>query len=326
MDFVPDAFVEALCAHLDWWDLETLQSINSSWTSNAGFYYSKRRKISVTLWANDEGTQVEIWTLLDDERVPFIIDPRYDQIEQISLSPFEEDSPPIYKASFKHFTNKVLPVLSSLAVHCKFDIFRSPNQNLTDILFDGLYSCVQLKAIYTANYGEKCTKFIEHQIGLGHVEQLYLDGDGWPGRMRTSIRSFLKSPVLVRLHLIYSNLTLDFDMVTGFIGRFLDGDRPDAISLDGPISFPLKDLRSFRPESLADCWLSDPFGKNITWARPPGRLFVSVEVNSPGYMSVSYREVIDAPRRSVMEVVYSWLYFVRDVIVFHLSQFNSIAE
>uniref|UniRef100_A0A1I7ZFE0 F-box domain-containing protein n=1 Tax=Steinernema glaseri TaxID=37863 RepID=A0A1I7ZFE0_9BILA len=297
MDSVPDVFVEALCAHLTWRDLETLESTSSSWTTKADIHFSKRRELTVVLHANDEGIQVT--TLLYEEGVPFIIDPRYDQIERIYLLPFEDDSPPGKMVSPKHFTNKILPVLSSLVVHCQLDIFESLNQNVTDSVFNAFYSCVQLKKISTANYGKKCTEFIEHQIGLGHLTGLRLKGDGWPAQIISSIRSFLNSPILSKLDLRYSNLTLDFDMVTGFVGRFLDGDRPKRTCLCGPISFPLEDLRSFRPESIEDCSSSNGVNKNVAWALRTDPVFISMEIkdlypftkNSPTYISVCYATI-----------------------------------
>uniref|UniRef100_A0A1I7YUH5 F-box domain-containing protein n=1 Tax=Steinernema glaseri TaxID=37863 RepID=A0A1I7YUH5_9BILA len=259
MDFLPLVFLNAVCDLLDKENLGNLKKIRSRWSSNATVHHSKRRNVAVYLEANRDGTQILI-KIKDDVRgsVPFDVDPKYDRIRHIHVLCYQEHLTRERGAwrSMESFKKKALPMLKALMVQCdlsfehSFEFFSLfIHRNLADSIFEGLYDSEQLKMISTENYGGRCVGFIQHQIDLGQVEKLYLDGEeDWPETLKTSLNSFLKSPRFEKL-VFGSNLTLDFDMARCFVDRFIRGELIGA-HFSGTASFPLSRLKDFYSRSV----------------------------------------------------------------------------
>uniref|UniRef100_A0A1I7ZEX1 F-box domain-containing protein n=1 Tax=Steinernema glaseri TaxID=37863 RepID=A0A1I7ZEX1_9BILA len=224
MNAVPDVFKDATCRTLAEEDLKTLKQMSSIWSKTAATHLHNQRNLDVYINADTEGTAVRFGIQRSNGLYEFEYLPN--------------------NLCLKFFRRKVLPVLRSLALHCELDVFGSPSQYLTDSIFSGLFSCVQLEKISTANYGGKCPEFIEHQIRLGCVKKLDLKGSAWPDSTIISVRSFQRSPKLELLYLTESNVKLDVDMVTGFIERFLKGDLPEGVRSLDRLYFELRSLEA----------------------------------------------------------------------------------
>uniref|UniRef100_A0A1I7YID2 F-box domain-containing protein n=1 Tax=Steinernema glaseri TaxID=37863 RepID=A0A1I7YID2_9BILA len=249
MNSVPAAFLDAVCSQLESKDLENLENTNDRWSSIAAMHGNQRRELLVYLFVNDEGTQVGI-EILDDygsECTFSSLQPKYDRIETIELGLcvmgyFNNLSK---KTSLKCFEKKILPLLRSLAFECGLRLeWQGFLPNFRDILFNGLRGCSQLTKIYCVDY-DGCAEFTESfaefiQSNLGQLEHLALYGSyKWPDVMKMHVTSFLRSPNFEGLSLSDSNLTLDFDMVSCFVERFLKGDIAYYAYLHGEPTFPL---------------------------------------------------------------------------------------
>uniref|UniRef100_A0A1I7XW08 F-box domain-containing protein n=1 Tax=Steinernema glaseri TaxID=37863 RepID=A0A1I7XW08_9BILA len=240
MEYVPFAFVDALCATLKKKDLKILQEIGEPWTSTVTTHYSRRREVKVLLDVNPEGTEVEIGVLEYGHstygKVASLS--RNDRIRLIWMGyPFirlPEQMP------MERFRSKVLPALTSLADDYEFRIYiRRYPQHLTDSLFSCLHgSALEIRTGY---FGQKSTEFIEQQRRTGRLEHLELYGNKWPDRMKAIVKLFLKSPNFVSLDL-GGNLKVDRDMLICIVQRFLKGDLRKGALLQGKPSKEMKAL------------------------------------------------------------------------------------
>uniref|UniRef100_A0A1I7Z070 Rho-GAP domain-containing protein n=1 Tax=Steinernema glaseri TaxID=37863 RepID=A0A1I7Z070_9BILA len=161
--------------------------------------------------------------------------------------------------SMAKFTNKILPLLRSLAFECSLPIVHSQPfpQLLTDSIFTELRTCDQLVDINTGNYGQKCLHFISHHIESGHLKELRLPGRAdWPDTVKPLLLSFVKSPKFKELDVSRSNLKLDSDMVAAFVDRFFEEDLPNLARISGTPSFALMLLNDIHQESS--------FGEQLT--------------------------------------------------------------
>uniref|UniRef100_A0A1I7ZZW8 F-box domain-containing protein n=2 Tax=Steinernema glaseri TaxID=37863 RepID=A0A1I7ZZW8_9BILA len=250
MESVPIAFVDALCAVLKKEDLGKLQQIGRPWYRTAKSHYSRRRELTAHLEVDYDGTHVGIG-VQHDFHDPFqdlgTQLSKYDVIRHISMGSM--GFTPFSRLPIERFRTKVLPLLNSMAN--AFDLYtpsRSP-KNITDALFSGLHG--RALKISTGYLGRRCTEFIERQISLGHLEQLKLHGQQWPESIKASLRSFLRSPNFRKLDLFGSdsdldlegsNLTVDLDMLSCLVNRFLKGDLRTGTLLCGARSEEMKDI------------------------------------------------------------------------------------
>uniref|UniRef100_A0A1I8AUN9 F-box domain-containing protein n=1 Tax=Steinernema glaseri TaxID=37863 RepID=A0A1I8AUN9_9BILA len=210
MNFVPRAFSESVCARLDSDELKNLKEVSGVWSSTATVYHNKRRNLFVNLQVNHDGTQVGLLLSTGPRRsgpirdtfgyrdrygtsatlkvkclntaVPLDLDPRYDRVQLIAMGLLEVEKMSNY-VSMAKFTNKILPMLRSLAFECTLTIvpdLKPFPQLLTDSIFTELRTCDQLVDINTCNYGEKCLDFVAHHIGSGHLRELRLPTSSWP--------------------------------------------------------------------------------------------------------------------------------------------------
>uniref|UniRef100_A0A1I8A0W4 NR LBD domain-containing protein n=1 Tax=Steinernema glaseri TaxID=37863 RepID=A0A1I8A0W4_9BILA len=109
---------------------------------------------------------------------------------------------------------------------------------------DGIFSsiCVPTRVVHCRNASGKCLEFIEKQIALGRLRELNINGQNWPDSMKASLKSFLKSPNFVKLDLERTNLTVDLDMLTCVVQRFLEGDLRKGTRLEGKPSEEMENL------------------------------------------------------------------------------------
>uniref|UniRef100_A0A1I8AAR2 F-box domain-containing protein n=1 Tax=Steinernema glaseri TaxID=37863 RepID=A0A1I8AAR2_9BILA len=268
MDFVPVAFVDALCATLDKEDLKDLQEIGRPWSRTAKTHYSRRREFEVSIDTNHDGTEVgvKICDYSDsDVVVRYSSLSKYDRIGRIFISTYfynhkYADLPE--KMSMERFRKKVLPVLISLTA----DYYLCSNasgrntENLTDTIFSSLHA--PPFSIKTRYAGGKCVEFIEEQVALGRLEHLELHGTEWPDSMEASLKSFLRSPNFISLDLRGANLRVDLEMLDCIVQRFLKGDfrkgmRLEGEPADGEVQEMSRILRSGDTPSLGR--LPEPF-------------------------------------------------------------------
>uniref|UniRef100_A0A1I8AGC6 F-box domain-containing protein n=1 Tax=Steinernema glaseri TaxID=37863 RepID=A0A1I8AGC6_9BILA len=242
MDSVPFAFVDFLCATLKKEDLGTLQKIGEPWTSTVATHYSRRREFDVHLVVNSEGTEVGVavdW-FLNFENVEFSSN---DRIRHIWVrKPFLSRRRALpEKMPMERFRTKVLPVLNSLADAYDLDISSCHQYRLlTDTLLSGLRAPA-LK-IRTGCFGGNCIEFIERQIRIGRLEQLQLYTTEWPDSIKVALLTFLRSPNFRKLDLEGTNLTVDLDMLTCVVERFLKRDLRKDTLLQGMPSEETKDI------------------------------------------------------------------------------------
>uniref|UniRef100_A0A1I7YA82 F-box domain-containing protein n=1 Tax=Steinernema glaseri TaxID=37863 RepID=A0A1I7YA82_9BILA len=256
MEFVPIAFVDALCTRLEYEDLEELKEIENLWSSLAETHYTKRRHFSLYLNMNGDGTQVgmEIWQSVGDPLVPHSSLSKYDRINYILVeAEYYTDLPASYQCYNLHcFRTKVWPVLQSSAAHYSMDkSFKMPTKSqkmLSEILFSSLQGHIfSLKSWYT---GPECIKFIEKQVDLGHIKSIELSSEeGWPQSLKSTLKFFLKCPNFASLEMGYSNLTVDLDMATLIVERFVGGDYSFAF-FRGRASFTPEMLKGVHQESI----------------------------------------------------------------------------
>uniref|UniRef100_A0A1I7XVI9 FBA_2 domain-containing protein n=1 Tax=Steinernema glaseri TaxID=37863 RepID=A0A1I7XVI9_9BILA len=228
MESIPTAFVDAVCATLLKEDLKILQDIGEPWTSTVTTHYSRRREFDVYLAANPAETEVAIgvseygrWTygnvasLSTNDRIRLIL------AGAANYAALPEKMP------MERFRTKVLPLLN-------FGL-RAPALN-----------------IKTGCFGGNCIEFVEQQIAFGQLEELTLYGKEWPDSLKAPLKSFLKFPNFVKLDVIGSDLTVDLDMLTCIVERFLKGELREDTLLVGKPSEEMRDLhfKSVRGYSL----------------------------------------------------------------------------
>uniref|UniRef100_A0A1I7Y5U7 F-box domain-containing protein n=1 Tax=Steinernema glaseri TaxID=37863 RepID=A0A1I7Y5U7_9BILA len=257
MNSVPDVFLDAVCFQLDRSDLECLKKTSTRWSSNAGAQNSKRRELKVFLDVNQEGSQVgiRIEDLKGNTLVSSAVQPKSDRFTLIEIGFGELQQFPEEK-SMEYFKKKVVPVLRSLVFKCTFScatVARPYHRKISDLICSALHGHSQLVNITSGNLGGKCPEFIEHQVALGHLKALSLRGDAWPEAVQASLKSFVQSPRFQSLNLRWSNLTVDFDMVSCVVERFLKGNfTKSGKLLMGKLSFPIHSLADLHVEEQGE--------------------------------------------------------------------------
>uniref|UniRef100_A0A1I7XWH9 FTH domain-containing protein n=1 Tax=Steinernema glaseri TaxID=37863 RepID=A0A1I7XWH9_9BILA len=263
MESVPVAFVDALCATLKKENLEKLQQIEELWTLTVTTHYSKRREFRVTLYVNPEGTEVEIkvepfgvyGSSFNHKSLAWSKYDRIIEMDYIEMNQFDQFEDQPLKMPMERFRTKVLPVLTSLADDYGIYIYVSERypQHLTDEIFSFLRA--PARVIDTGHAGAKCVEFIEKQIALGRLRKLDLRGQQWPASIKAPLKSFLKSPSFLTVHLERTNLTVDLDMLACIVETLFKGDLRKNISpklLVGNLSKEMRDLhcKSLRGDTL----------------------------------------------------------------------------
>uniref|UniRef100_A0A1I8ARX3 F-box domain-containing protein n=1 Tax=Steinernema glaseri TaxID=37863 RepID=A0A1I8ARX3_9BILA len=139
---------------------------------------------------------------------------------------------------------KVLPLPPSLADDYAFSINISERypQHLMHGIFSGL--CAPARFIHCKNAGVECVQFIEKQITLGQLGELRLRGNEWHESMKTSLLEFLKAPNFRSLDISETNLTIDLDMLTCVVERFLKGGCHEYIYLYAKPSEEIEEIRT----------------------------------------------------------------------------------
>uniref|UniRef100_A0A1I8AQW3 P-loop containing nucleoside triphosphate hydrolase protein n=1 Tax=Steinernema glaseri TaxID=37863 RepID=A0A1I8AQW3_9BILA len=249
MDYVPVAFVEALCATLKKKDLENVQELGGPWSSTTATHYKRRREFTVDLKLCPDGTQVGIEVNLVGSRhfTRLASLSKYDRIRTIRPGDFCFNYLPD-KISMERFRTEVLPLFNSLADAYDFHT-SAPHTDFYDTYFklplaDSLFSNLRAPArsIKIGYRGGKSFEFLERQIALGQLEQLKLLGQQWPESMKSTLKSFLRSPNFMKLDLRATNLTIDLDMLIIMVERFRSGDLREKIDLYGKPSKEIEEI------------------------------------------------------------------------------------
>uniref|UniRef100_A0A1I7Z2Q3 F-box domain-containing protein n=1 Tax=Steinernema glaseri TaxID=37863 RepID=A0A1I7Z2Q3_9BILA len=275
MESVPQVFVNALCSRLDTRCLKALREVRR-WSMTAAGHLKKRRYLFVDVQINLEGTEVAVGTYLpptNPREIAYIpkVDPKYDKIRMIRIGyPSFKDLPE--KMSMECFERRVIPLLRWFTSHYSLHIVRKRRQpqNPMDSIFHGLQDCRQLRVIGTSNTGKGCVEFIERQVALGSIEELYLRSQRrWPHAMQETIRSFVKSPRFKRLNIERTNLRIDLDLVTCLLDRYSKGDLYEWAAIAGTVSFHPQRLNGLHEELLKQRMCHSPkAGDTVIWARP----------------------------------------------------------
>uniref|UniRef100_A0A1I7Z271 F-box domain-containing protein n=1 Tax=Steinernema glaseri TaxID=37863 RepID=A0A1I7Z271_9BILA len=271
MESVPQVFVNALCSRLDKRELQALRQMRR-WSMTAEDNLKKRRYLVVDVEINLEGIEVAVGTYLMWE-MTYIpkVDPKYDRIRRIRVGfrSFEELPE---KMSMECFKRRIIPLLRWFASACSLHVVKKRRQphNPVESIFHGLHDCRQLRLIATSNTGERCVEFIERQVALGKVEQLYLRSQRrWPDTMQETIRSFVKSPRFKRINIQLTNLRIDLDLVTCLVDRYSKGDLDEQATIAGTLSFHPQRLNGLHEELLKQRMCHNPkSGDTVIWARP----------------------------------------------------------
>uniref|UniRef100_A0A1I7YA16 F-box domain-containing protein n=1 Tax=Steinernema glaseri TaxID=37863 RepID=A0A1I7YA16_9BILA len=298
MESVPVAFVDTVCHRLEYRGyLRSLTELRSHWSSTAETHYKKRRRFTLYLIVNDDGTQVGMEIRNDGMNsvvVPFTSLSKYDRIAMISVG--DGECVGLHeKMPLNRFRTKALPLLASLA--CSYRLKNAgsvgPYKNLMELLFSSLRGHVI--DLCTWNSGGECLKFIEEQVDLGHIKKIELSGEeGWPQSLKSTFKSFMKSPMFRLLDIFGTNLNVDLDMVTCLVERFVKGDLPSDSLLFGTPSFTPEMLRGVHQESITtDCSNSDlfyddlrsPVSDFINWTGP-GPLTLSAVFFEDGHFFI----------------------------------------
>uniref|UniRef100_A0A1I7Y5F5 F-box domain-containing protein n=1 Tax=Steinernema glaseri TaxID=37863 RepID=A0A1I7Y5F5_9BILA len=285
MNSVPDAFLDSVCCQLNRTDLHRLKDTCTLWSVKATIHDSKRRELQVSLNVNYEQTEVGIW--IEGLETISTINPRYDKIGHIEVG-FLSIDVLHEKTSLECFKKKVIPVLRSLAFDCALQ-FASSNSFLSDLsesIFSGLHGCNQLTVIYTENYACNCPEFIKHQISLGRLKMLILNGD-WPADLQAALRLFVRSPNFALLDLRRSNLTIDIYMVIAFVERFLRGDFSRVTELQGRPSFPLTWLEELHHDKQQLHYRTQ-WDMFVQWVRPSGGRLTAKHISDSHICLCSY--------------------------------------
>uniref|UniRef100_A0A1I7YAV9 F-box domain-containing protein n=1 Tax=Steinernema glaseri TaxID=37863 RepID=A0A1I7YAV9_9BILA len=262
MESVPVAFIDGVCHLLEYHGyLRPLTELSSLWSSTAETHYKKRRRFTLYLNVNDDGTQVGM-----------------------------------------EIRTKALPLLASLACSYLFGNVGSvgPYRSLMELLFSSLHGHVT--DLCTWNSGGECVKFIKKQVDLGYTKNIELYGEeGWPQSLKSTFKSFMKSPKFEILDIFETNLNVDLDIVTCLVELFVKGDLPDQTSLVsgnsllfGTPSFSPEMLRGVHQEFITThCadgdfhdYLRSPVSDFINWARP-GPLMLSAVFFEDGHFSIA---------------------------------------
>uniref|UniRef100_A0A1I7YUB6 FBD domain-containing protein n=1 Tax=Steinernema glaseri TaxID=37863 RepID=A0A1I7YUB6_9BILA len=275
MNSVPDAFLDAVCSHLNFCHLkDRLKRIQGGWSVKAAIHKSKRRELMVVVDHGRNEVKFGFANMQTFRYASPTLNAKYDRIRLIEVGIFATDELP-ESTSMECFKKKVLPVLRSLAFDCilRFASNKSFPENMTHIIFDSLHGCTQLTSVCTRNYGGNCPDFIKHQISLGCLKELDLRGDGdWPADLQDALRLFVNSPRFVKL-VCGSNLTVDIYMVIAFVERFLRGDFSRITELQGTTrelrgkpSFPVTWLHELHRDKQR-LYYQKPKSANVRWTR-----------------------------------------------------------
>uniref|UniRef100_A0A1I8AEH6 F-box domain-containing protein n=1 Tax=Steinernema glaseri TaxID=37863 RepID=A0A1I8AEH6_9BILA len=226
MDFVPATFVDALCTTLDKEDLKKLQQLRGLWASTVTKYYSKRRRFTVDIKVNDDGTQVGIGFLEDPDDldapplqisyVPCASLTKYDRVRVIVIVNGEMGNLPD-EMPLHTFRTKMLPLLTSLSSNYSFDFsdLDGCHKELTESLFSSLRGRVLL--CITEYTGEHCIEFIKKRVCAAEIRDMKLCGRWkWPENTNSILKKFIRSSNFDSLDISDTNLTIDVDMVTRF--------------------------------------------------------------------------------------------------------------
>uniref|UniRef100_A0A1I7Y7J5 DDE Tnp4 domain-containing protein n=1 Tax=Steinernema glaseri TaxID=37863 RepID=A0A1I7Y7J5_9BILA len=267
MDFVPAAFVDALCTALNKEDLEQLQKLRMPWSSTVTKHCGKRRNFTLCLDVNHDGTQVGMGfsedsgklRILEKPFIPYTSLTKYDRIGHIMVGdPGYEFTDLLEKMPLRRFKTDVLPLITSLASSYVIDSqhFNIRHKDLTNSLFSSLQGYVFTLA--TRYAGKRFIKFIEQRSLLGGLRNVIVyRGIKWPesGRVKAAFITLLKSPKFSALSLSRTDVKIDFDMVACLVERFFRGDLPRKAFVGGKFS---RFVTPVPPSSLCD-----PRGHNL---------------------------------------------------------------
>uniref|UniRef100_A0A1I8ATZ0 F-box domain-containing protein n=1 Tax=Steinernema glaseri TaxID=37863 RepID=A0A1I8ATZ0_9BILA len=273
MEFVPVAFLDALCTALDKKDLEQLQELRRRWSSTAEKHYKGRRELEFHMDVNEDGTEVSIGFFAHlFSYVPSTSLTKYDRVTKIGVGCIQS-ADLSEKMPLSLFRTKVLPPFTSLAANYDFNFHcaEESQKELAKCLFGSLQG--RVKKLCTWYTGEQCIEFMKQRIRLGALRCLELRNETeWPDSVKPLLNSFLESPSFMALDLRESYLTIDLDMARCLIERFYNGDLTKA-SVRGKPSFSVPILEDFHRQSIHfEARVHGPGSHCIAWEGPCSRI------------------------------------------------------
>uniref|UniRef100_A0A1I7Y0Y0 FTH domain-containing protein n=1 Tax=Steinernema glaseri TaxID=37863 RepID=A0A1I7Y0Y0_9BILA len=205
----------------------------------------KYRDLKMLLFQNEEGAAVSIRVSHRFNKVPLVFDFRFDRITYIDIMMEHDAMGDVTTYSMERFRTNVIPMLRNMACNC-FIICKRLNDKMPDVLANTIFEEFKdlhcFKRIDIASTGEKSHQFMKNQLQYGNVQDANFCGRNWPRTLEEHFLPFVKSPMFHILDVAFTDLHLDFDVVSAFFDRFFKGQLRRHASLHGTVSFPIEDL------------------------------------------------------------------------------------